>query len=309
MAYLMHIDVTNSVRLDRRIYYFEYEGIRFKFIQNDPHKYADVLITILPNHDDKAAEDRAFATASKFVSALAWSNGSTMAVEPHGGMGCPGNHTLRAARCRMFGLPHFFNMGNVYGFDIATIAAIETPEQQRALALFREATSSNKPMLSLLLYWQVMDVRPSPKAVEWVNSEYSTGKVNVSDHESKFLDLRGRSLGDYLEDDCRHAIAHLRRFPSKRLLLFDDLPDLGRIGVSANVAARFAGRYIREVLGLSKRMTLVRQRKGGFPVYMKDGTIPYGRYVLAYPSRPRRFPPRGLAYVSPPLPRRPPAHK
>jgi hypothetical protein len=285
MAFVQHIALSNTVRFAEDSYLFEYRDVRFKLVQNDPSKHADVLLTILPGRDEKA-QDHAFAVAGEFVSALAWSIGLPMAVEPAGGMP-EGVATIEAARCACFGSPQFFTMGNIRGHSISSIAQIETDEQRRALALFREADSANKTIMSFLLYWQVMDIPPqgwpatNPSA--WVDDEDSAGRIFLRDDQRDLLDRlrRGRSLGKYLSDDCRNAIAHLRRSARQRVVLFDDREDLRRFRVSSDVAKDLARQYIRAKLGLSKRMTLLREGKDGFPVYIKAGGTPIG-YVLAY---------------------------
>lgn len=47
MPYLMHIAVDIPFRPTRRIAYFTYSGVRFKYIQNDGRKWSDVLVTLL----------------------------------------------------------------------------------------------------------------------------------------------------------------------------------------------------------------------------------------------------------------------
>ena len=293
MAYLMHIAVSKDVRFDQNTFYFEYEGVQFKYIQNDFRRHSDVLVTILPTGDDLDEQDRVFAIGSKYVSALAWQTRMRMAAQPGGGMGMGGSTTLRSVRCRCFGPPQFFTMGNTFGFGFEVIAAIETPVQERALALFMEAHSANKPMLSVLFYWQVLEVLPRAKpkdAGAWVNDAYKAKRVHVSAEDLKRLDPRGRSLGEYLYEDCRHAIAHLKRFPGLREVRFHDFQDLLRMKASARVAGDFAREYIESELGLTrhKRMTLVRKGSRGFPVYRKDGTFSWAEYKPVRPRKPRR---------------------
>ncbi len=74
MAYLMDIALDNAHRLRRKSYLFEYQGFRFKLVQDNPRKWSDHLLTIVPQ-DDHALEDRAFMTAAEFASALSWAHG------------------------------------------------------------------------------------------------------------------------------------------------------------------------------------------------------------------------------------------
>ena len=290
-TFVQHIDFTKPVRFARDVYYFEYGGVRFKLVQNDPSKYCDAILTVMPN-GDRVAEGRAFAAAGEFVSALAWKVGLPMAVAPGGGMGLPGEVALEDARCSCFGLPQFVTTGNIRGHSLSRIAAIETDEQRRALSLVREAQSANKAILAFLLYWQVMDIRPrrlqSPQNLgKWVDSMIGGGALGLHLHAADRAVLGRhcgkRSLGTYFEDDCRHAIAHLRRDPGRKTFVFDDHTDLVRMRVSVQAVRDLAEQYIRKVLDLTKGMTLYRQGSQGFPLYIRDGAVPRGQgYVLAY---------------------------
>jgi len=68
MPILMNIGFDNPSRLRRNVYYFSYNGVRFKLIQGHPH-LRDVLLTIVPVGDDKVAQS-AYAAAGDFLSAL-----------------------------------------------------------------------------------------------------------------------------------------------------------------------------------------------------------------------------------------------
>jgi hypothetical protein len=286
---VLQMDLTSSVRFTEPTYLFQYQGVCFKLLRGNPPEESDAIITTIPSRDrdaDRAAEKRAFAAAGEFVSALAWSIRLPMAVEPGGGMSLPGVVSVESARRVGRGWPPFFTKGNVYGYSISHIAAIETDEQRRALAIMREASSANKTILKFLLYWQVMDI-PDWQAKKWVNAEWNAGRVHLHDWDRRVLDeslARKDSLGDYLEDDCRHAIAHLQRRQGKRLLELDNIEDIRRMRISAAIAEELAESYVRKKLRLSKTMTLVRG-EDGFPVYVKDGDSAARRYQLAYPER------------------------
>ena len=142
MPLLLHIAFGNSHRLRRRSYLFEYAGVRFKLIQNDPRRWADVLLTIVPTHD-AAAEQTAYSAAAEFLSALSWQNGSLTALQVAGGAGIGADQQLRDARCRVFAFPRVPFIGRIGGCSISPLPEVETEEQRTGLALFREARSSN----------------------------------------------------------------------------------------------------------------------------------------------------------------------
>ncbi|GAI13342.1 unnamed protein product, partial [marine sediment metagenome] len=152
MAYLMHIGFDNSRRLWKDVYYFEYRGIRYKLIQNNIKKWCDVLLTILPDSNDRKAQDDLYINASEFLSALSWENNSLVKVHNLGGAGIPDNFKLRNAKCRCYSFPRVPFSGHIVGYDISCIPEIETEEQRDALVLFREASSSNNDYLAFLFF-------------------------------------------------------------------------------------------------------------------------------------------------------------
>jgi hypothetical protein len=274
----MHIAFDNPFRLKRNVHYFEYGGVRFKLIQNNPRKWSDVLITIVDSAHSPAAQ-RAYSAAGEFASALSWELGVGTAIRGVGGPGIREGFPLRRARCVMRVFPEIPFQGMVVGFDIARIARITSQEQRIGLTLFREAKGANKVLLSLLLYWQVMEIRHG-HAEGWIDRtvrRHPRVLAAVGDYVQR-LPIGGKSLGHYLLDDCRHAIAHIRRKPGKRVLKFDDVDESGRLWNSARVAEELAHYYIETELGVTETLYLVRPRRGGFPVYLDQRTIEQGWY-------------------------------
>jgi methylamine utilization protein MauJ len=140
---------------------------------------------------------------------------------------------------------------------------------------------ANKVLLSLLLNWQIMEIRHSDP-VGWVNRVVRRNPQiflrAVTHRTLSELPLQGRSLGQYLLDDCRDAIAHIRRKPGRRALRFDDEEENGRLWRSAEVTKELARHYIRAELGVTELLHLVRPRRGGFPRYVDEATIQQGGY-------------------------------
>lgn len=265
----MHIAFDNSCRLRRKYYLFEYCGVRFKLIQNNPRKWRDVLLTILPDSAEDHLENT-YRIASEFFSALSWRNRAMIMMSPGGGAGVPEGYTLGRAQCYCFDLPriHFapFLRGS---FDIRSIPKIETEEQRIALTLFREANSSNNYYLSFLFYWQVMQTSGTDPG-QWVDKAHrrKRQKLRLTSGEIARLPLGQKTLGTYLLDDCRHAIAHIKRKPGKKKLLLDARRERRRVIMSTWVVKGFAELYIRDVLKLQDDLYLVRRTKRGFPVYV-----------------------------------------
>lgn len=283
MAWLLNIAINNTVRFPRRIYYFEYKGIRFKLVQNDPKEHHDHLLTIIP-FNDVAERDKAFSVAAEFVSAMAWSRNARMTVADSGGSGYPTSRRLRQAFPTVYGWPQFPSQEGHLGGELIAMARVRTSEERIALSLFREARASNNRYLAFMFFWQVLEVM-GKKPARIANRLFRDheGEVRVRAGQIQLLPLNGRSLGKYLEDDCRHAIAHVRRYKGRKPLNLDDWNDLQRFAISVRVVEALATLYIQDDIGLGDELVLVRPPSGGFPRFVERGV---GRgYRLAYPPR------------------------
>jgi hypothetical protein len=290
MAYLIHIGFDNTHRLSNDVYYFEYKGIRFKLIQNNIRKWCDVLLTIIPDFNDKKAKDEVYIKASEFLSALSWENNSLVKLQNLGGMGIPHNFHLRKAKCRMYSFPQVPFQGHIIGSDIIRIPEIETEEQRDALILFREASSSNNYYLSFLFFWQILEIGGN-EPIGWIDKTYhkNRNRIRLTNDELERIPLSGKSFGRYFYDDCRNAIAHIFTRRSGRKKLKIDTPDENtRIAISTRAIKEFARFYIIDKLKLQKHMYLVR-RGGGFPTYANDEYRKKYPCKLAYKIQPLKF--------------------
>jgi len=265
----MCIGFDNDRRLRKRVYYFTYNNVRFKLIQTNPKKWRDLLLTVVEN-DDASAKTKAYAAASEFLSAFAWEHDARVKAGRAGGFGRGKKFNLRSAKARAFTFPEMPLYSYSLGYDISRIAHLENDKQKLAVALFREANSSNSSYLSFLFYWQIMEI-DGTHPMDWVNKTYrnrSTNHFFIEQNVVGVLNLKSQSIGHYFEDSCRHAIAHIKRKPGETTLRFNDFEDEERLEVSSNAVKRFAKFYITQQLGLKKQLYLVRQRNGkGFPFY------------------------------------------
>jgi hypothetical protein len=275
----MHILVSNDERLSRRVYYFEYRRVRFKLIQNNPLKHADVLLAVISR--DEAAQQAAYGVAGEFLSALAWENRARVALEYAGGFGVPAGFRLRQAQCRVFRIPQIPLGGRHVGGNLSIIPHVETDQQRVALTLFREADSSNKVWLSVLFFWQLLEVGGT-SPVGWIDSRYSRGQVHIDRFEAQKLGVCGRKPGALLQDNARHAIAHIRRATGRRPFRFDVREDNVRLAVTRIVLKRFAEYFVREELQLKRKLYLVRPGGRGFPSYLDAVDMRSQHAVFAY---------------------------
>ncbi len=273
MSFLMHIAFDNTKRLTRNVHYFEYLGVRFKLIQNNPRKWSDVLLTIVP-HPNSVEAQKAYSAAGEFLSALSWEITSSVALRYIGGAGLQEGSSIRQARCRAYSFPEVPFQGLVSGYGISPIAEIISQDQRIGLTLFREAKSSNKVLLSFLLYWQIMEIRTGDP-VGWINKVHRRHPrgLHIRSDDIAQLPLNGRSLGEYLLHDCRHAIAHIRRKPGRVPLKFDTGEENHRLARSTRVIEALAKYYIESELKVIGRLYLVRVGGRGFPRYVNDAFL------------------------------------
>ncbi|MBA7560729.1 hypothetical protein ES708_02359 [subsurface metagenome] len=270
MAYLMHICFDNSSVLNKNVYYFQYNGIRYKLIQNNSSKWSDVLLTIIPTNN-KQREDEAFQAASDFFSSLAWQHDSMLKLWDSGGKGVPDNYSLRNAKSCVFDF-HKISLAGHYlgGRNLFPIPEIENDDQRTALLLYREANSSNNLYLSFLFYWQIMETGGT-EAIGWINKTFRKNSISkqITKDEINCLPLKGKTLGNYFNDDCRNAIAHIKRkTKGKTSIKLDNPEDMTRIAISTRIIKKFARTYINKHLNLNKRLYLARRGKG-FPTIVK----------------------------------------
>jgi hypothetical protein len=276
--------VDKTFECHRRVMYFEYKGVRFKFIQQaDARKWSDHLVTVIAGDYHSAEGKTAYAVAGEWASALAWETHRKVSLRLSGALGWRQQLKLRNARGNVRVFPELPFHGRMLGYDFSRIARIDNDRQRTALALFREARNSNNVMLSILLYWQVMEVG-SQHAAQWISKAARRHGSHIwrsTDYVAR-LPVGARQLGDYLQDDFRHAIAHIRRKPGRTAIRFDNLDDEERLGLGVSVLEDLARFYIETELKLTETLLLVRPRTRGFPRYLSSEEREAGWFRLAY---------------------------
>lgn len=290
MPTLLQLAVDKTFRSHRRIMYFEYKGVRFKFIQSaNARQWSDHLLSVITGKYNSDEGKRVYAVAGEWASALAWETRMKVDVRLSGALGWPAHLRLRNARGNVFVWPRLPFHGNVLGYDFTRIARVDDAQQRTALALYREARNSNSVLLSILLYWQVMEVGLY-QADQWITKAVRKNGQTIfrgSDYVSQ-LPVGARQLGAYLQDDFRHAVAHVRRKRGKTPLRFDDLDEANRLGLGVLVLEDLARFYIETELKVTETLFLVRPGTGGFPRYLGAGEAEAGWFRVAY--KPRRSP-------------------
>ena len=284
MAYVMHIAFDNSRRLPHRIYYFVYQGVTFKLMQFSPLRFANVLLTILPSDASKPIE-HAYATAARFLSSVSWENDADVTIRYSGGYGAADSLHLRSARCGIYMPPLIASHTSaIRGFGIGSLPKIENDEQLAALQIWREASASCNALLAIILYWQVLETGGT-QASAWVTKRSRAGvlRADVQRHIAE-IESMGQKIGSYLENNCRHAIAHLRRRAGQPVLKLDSAAESSRIRTAAHILKEFARDYIRNHLKLNQKLWLTGIPGEEFSAYVDE------LYLKKHPHmRPNRF--------------------
>jgi hypothetical protein len=263
MAYLLQVCFDNSRRLSRRSYLFGFKGTQFKLLQNDPRKWADLLLTVVSTND-MVTRSRIFSLAAEFVSSMAWEIGSAAAVWEAGGCSWPDTLPLSEAR------------GNILSF--------------------REARASNNLYLSFLFYWQVMEV-DGGDASAFVEKTFRKHrqKLRVMSSDVSNLRLGSQSLGFYMVNACRNAIAHVTSRRRKTPLELDNLDERVRLYYSVQVIKAFAEVFIRDRLNLAESLYLARPKDGKCAEFVDSEALRSGAFRSPYENiRERPWTQRGL---------------
>ena len=162
---------------------------------------------------------------------------------------------------------------------------LKQKRKKTALILFREALSSNNLYLSFLFYWQVLEVA-NTRASNWVDEVFNNkelyNRLLVGDSHIKDLSLNNKSLGQYLYDDCRNAIAHIKRSPGRPKIKLDSPEDILKMAISTDIVKKFAKFYIEDKLQLNRGLYLVRKKGTGFPVFVNEEYMKQNDCDIAY---------------------------
>jgi hypothetical protein len=288
MAFMMEMALDNSRRFRRKRYVFEYRGVQFMLVQDNPRKWADHLLTLVPDNDSPA-RDYAFSVAAEFVSALAWETGGRMMLGDASEQSVPNDSTIHDAKPTHRTFPRIPYGGPIIGYDVYRIPRVVSEAHRIALALFREAHGSNNDYLSFLFFWQVLTVE-GRQGSEVVNDAFKSARnrVRLSKDTLDSVSLgQHQSLGDYLNEDCRNAIAHIKRDAGRRATDLNERDERRRFAVGVDVIREFAAHYIRERFGpkdYSDYLYLARGKRGTPGVFVDAETFQRGGHKLAYPQ-------------------------
>lgn len=284
-SYILHLALSNHARLDRPSYLMEFRGVRFKLVQERGWKWADHLLTIIPDNSPQARQ-YAFQIGQELVNLLSWQLRSPMQLSEVGARSCHQGTRLAQVRPSMRVFPAILFSGNYVNNSPSIIPSVETEHQKLALGLFREARASNNDYLAFLFYWHAIETGHE-KGEEVVDRLSTTNELKWVRDDIARLSLGGCSLGKHMWENVRNAIAHIRRSSGRKSLELSNLEQRNEMAVAARVARRIAEAYIEHDLGVGKQqLFLMRKGRNGFPKYANHAKEkdPW-RWKEAYPRK------------------------
>lgn len=288
--YILHLALSNHARFDRSSYLMEYSGVRFKLIQQRGWKLADHLLTIIPDISPQTKQ-YAFQVGQELINLLSWELRSPMQLSETGARSCHIGTRLSQARPSMYKFIEILFEGNYANNSPSIIPAVNNKHQRLALGLFREARSSNNIYHAFLFYWHVIDTGRE-SGTEVVNRILGTHKLIKIREEIARLSLCEQSIGKYLWENMRNAIAHIqRKEPELKHLDLSNLEDRNEMVIATHIVRRIAETYIEHDLGVGKhQLYLMRKGRNGFPTYVDPQyeKEPW-KWKMAYLNKPSKL--------------------
>ena len=264
----------------------EYRGVRFKLVQERGWKWADHLLTIIPDISPPAKQ-YAFEIGQELVNLLSWELRSPMQLSEAGARSCHQGMRLSQVRPSMRVFPEIQFNGNFVNNSPSIIPDVSTEHQRLALGLFREARASNNDYHAFLFYWHVIETGKE-KGEEVVDRLSTSNNLKLVRDDIDRLLLGERSLGEHLKENVRNAIAHIRRWSGRKSLELSNLVQRNEMAIAARVTRRIAEAYIEDDLSVGKQqLFLLRKGQGGFPKYTSHTMEKeLWKWKEAYPRKP-----------------------
>jgi len=239
--------------------YFNYEEIDFKLIKGTK-KYQDILCCITDVESSSGPSEREARRvqeiALRFLSCLSWE--LNIGITPSTSYGSGGwskerGGLSRVKRCTL--IPRSFRTRRVK--DIVKLPKIDDKYKANALSLFREAKATNSLYYKFLCYWKILEVYNTYRkekgihtpetSVEWINHCIDENKwILERAHFNEQLSKK-KTIGKYLEDECRTAIAHVM---AKYKLAPDSGEGMSKIYTATIIIEELARIFIQQELGL-----------------------------------------------------------
>lgn len=284
MPYLLHFSLSSQARLARPWYLIEYNGIRFKLVQQNEWRWADLLLTIVPTASESDRQN-AFQAAQEFVNLLSWQLHAPMQLVYSGFRSCLPETRIAEVNPSILTYPRVLFNGNFVNNSPSFVPALDTEHQKLALGLFREALASNNDYFSFLFFWHVLE---SGRECGDIVAEriIRDHPIYGLDGDVAELSLGCHTLSYHLKENVRNAIAHIRRKSNRRPITLSSLKERYEIAASSRIVRKIAEKYIKHELHIgSRRLYLMRKGRSGFPKYIDPSLeVNPWKWKMAYPT-------------------------
>jgi hypothetical protein len=133
----------------------------------------------------------------------------------------------------------------------------ESPDAQRALALYREALNARHSGLisyAVLNFYKIIEMKNHGKsaAKKWFKDNFSVVQGDRSEKESlkRFMEICGNDEPhEYIHTSCRIAVAHAGKYSKSDP---DDAKEVERLHIAADIMRRLARHFIRQEFAVSE---------------------------------------------------------
>lgn len=237
----LHIGVDNQVTWPSKPTPVKFDKYRLVLLPKTAEHVQSVHIDLTKN---RVTMEQAETIINRFLSVLTWCCDQYAVVE-HGWAGNP----LPAPVSRK---NLAFTTASQWFFDRKIP---ETAEEQRALALYREARNAEQNAVisyAVLNYYKVIELRHTGKndVKNWFRDNWDAVKAGSnSDDFTRFLEKCGAEKPhEYIYKACRIATAHAGKHSQSDP---DDVLEQQRLHIAARVLRIFARHFIKEELGIS----------------------------------------------------------
>lgn len=207
-----------------------------------------------------------------YCSCLAWERRAAIIVDGGGGYGTTKELTIRKVRRVDVTLRTMPVM--TYSLSIERIPYVYNRDQEDAIGLYREAFVSNSPFYKFLCLWNILNIptRKTELIIQWINETLQNKKSRIfpNNYINK-LEKKSINIGGYLDEECRDAIAHIRRRqPNRTHIDPNNAEDYSRIASSAYLLEDLVRIYIREALKLNENQFLFKLKQRDIPEYLTE---------------------------------------
>jgi hypothetical protein len=190
----------------------------------------------------------------RFASALAWREGGKIEIVSWSGGNLP----------RSIGILR--NSGRTDYVDAEHLPAPSSDAARTALAFYREGISLDNPFYSFLSLYKAFCVAVSDGRTrgEWIMNMRSVLDDDRACARLAEIEGGGKEVGSYLQEQCRHAVAHADREP---FVNPDNTDDHLRLTKDVPLMRNFVELAIEEAFGVKRRSTIYHEHLfelGGF---------------------------------------------